>query len=209
MSYANAVKNDKGITRNNQNNNDNKDISKILGKFLDYFKSMFNQLIQQNSMVLNMLTMLISRKNNWIATWNANGIIQHKEELKIFLHDQLIDIMLISETHFTEKLFLKIPEYNLGRVTATVTKQKATMHFEICIVSSPRLLNKRQQCISRYGPCHRHSHWTKGNNAFRDMSRVTATVTKQKATMHFEISTVGRLLNKRLQKFNFSETVDT
>jgi hypothetical protein len=64
MSYANAVKNDKGITRNNQNNIDNEEINKILGKCLDDFKSMFNQLIQQNSMVLNMLTMLISRKNN-------------------------------------------------------------------------------------------------------------------------------------------------
>jgi hypothetical protein len=39
MSYANAVKNDKGITRHNQNNNDNEDISKILGKFLDDFKA--------------------------------------------------------------------------------------------------------------------------------------------------------------------------
>jgi hypothetical protein len=47
MSYANAVKNDKGITRNNQNNTDNEDISKILGKFLDDFKSMFNQLINK------------------------------------------------------------------------------------------------------------------------------------------------------------------
>jgi hypothetical protein len=48
-------------------NNDNKDISTILDKFLDDFKSMFNQLIQQHSMVLNMLTMLISRKNNYIS----------------------------------------------------------------------------------------------------------------------------------------------
>jgi hypothetical protein len=39
--------------------------------------------------------------------------MQHREEPKIFLHDQLIDIMLISETHFTDKSFLKIPDYNL------------------------------------------------------------------------------------------------
>jgi hypothetical protein len=31
-----------------------------------------------------------------IATWNANGIIQHREGLKILLHDQLIDIMFHS-----------------------------------------------------------------------------------------------------------------
>jgi hypothetical protein len=41
MSCANVVKNDKGITRNNQNNTDNEDISEILGKFLDDFKRMF------------------------------------------------------------------------------------------------------------------------------------------------------------------------
>jgi exonuclease III len=44
-----------------------------------------------------------------IALWNANGLIKCKEELTIFLQDQLIDIMLISETHFTDKSHLKIP----------------------------------------------------------------------------------------------------
>lgn len=38
--------------------------SLTLNKFLEEFKSMFSQLIQQNSMVLNMLTMLISKQNN-------------------------------------------------------------------------------------------------------------------------------------------------
>jgi hypothetical protein len=33
-------------------------------KFLGEFKVMFNQLIQQNNMVLNMLTMLINKLNN-------------------------------------------------------------------------------------------------------------------------------------------------
>jgi hypothetical protein len=35
-----------------------------LPNFLGEFKAMFNQLIQQNNMVLNMLTMLISKLNN-------------------------------------------------------------------------------------------------------------------------------------------------
>jgi exonuclease III len=48
-----------------------------------------------------------------IALWNANGIIKHKEELQVFLQNQLIDIMLISETHLTEKSYLKIPGYKL------------------------------------------------------------------------------------------------
>ena len=48
-----------------------------------------------------------------IALWNANGIIQHKEELQVFLQNQLIDIMLISETHLTYKSYLKILGYKI------------------------------------------------------------------------------------------------
>ncbi|OAD57925.1 RNA-directed DNA polymerase from mobile element jockey, partial [Eufriesea mexicana] len=44
---------------------------------------------------------------------NANGLAQHKEELKIFLSTNLIDILLVSETHFTEKTYFKIPQYRL------------------------------------------------------------------------------------------------
>ena len=46
-----------------------------------------------------------------LAVWNANGIINHKEELQFFLQDQLIDVMLISESHLTDKSYLKIPGY--------------------------------------------------------------------------------------------------
>jgi exonuclease III len=48
-----------------------------------------------------------------IAQWNANGLQQHKEELTVFLKQNLIDIMLISETHFTTKTYFYIPGYRL------------------------------------------------------------------------------------------------
>ena len=47
-----------------------------------------------------------------IALWNANGLAQHKSELELFLKQQQIDVMLISETHFTDKNYLKIHGYN-------------------------------------------------------------------------------------------------
>ena len=47
-----------------------------------------------------------------IALWNANGLAQHKFELELFLKQQQIDAMLISETHFTDKNYLKIHGYN-------------------------------------------------------------------------------------------------
>lgn len=48
-----------------------------------------------------------------IGIWNANGLIQRSLELKTFLIEHDIDIILISETHFTKKSYLKIPRYNI------------------------------------------------------------------------------------------------
>jgi exonuclease III len=48
-----------------------------------------------------------------LAVWNANGLSQHAEELQTFLNCRHIDIMLISETHFTHKSYLRIPHYTI------------------------------------------------------------------------------------------------
>jgi hypothetical protein len=47
-----------------------------------------------------------------IALWNANGLLQHKDEIKIFLDHNAIDILLVSETHFTDRSYFRIPHYN-------------------------------------------------------------------------------------------------
>jgi exonuclease III len=44
-----------------------------------------------------------------LALWNANGLHQHAEKLKTFISLRNIDIMLISETHFTDKNYLRLP----------------------------------------------------------------------------------------------------
>lgn len=48
-----------------------------------------------------------------IAQWNANGLLKHKEEIKIFLETNFIDVLLISETHFTNRSYFNIPKYKL------------------------------------------------------------------------------------------------
>jgi exonuclease III len=48
-----------------------------------------------------------------IAQWNANGLLNHREKIKIFLDINATDILLINETHFTNKIYLSIPKYNL------------------------------------------------------------------------------------------------
>ena len=48
-----------------------------------------------------------------IAQWNANGLQTHKDEVKLFLNENQIDVLLISETHFTSKNHFTIPGYDL------------------------------------------------------------------------------------------------
>jgi len=38
-----------------------------------------------------------------IATWNANGLAKHTQEIKTFIFNQNIDILLVSETHSINK----------------------------------------------------------------------------------------------------------
>lgn len=47
-----------------------------------------------------------------IITWNANGLIQRAHELEIFLRTNNVDIALISETHFTNKNYIRIKGYS-------------------------------------------------------------------------------------------------
>lgn len=46
-----------------------------------------------------------------IATWNADGLVNRRLELINFLNIHNIDIMLISETHFTHRTFFNVPNY--------------------------------------------------------------------------------------------------
>jgi hypothetical protein len=47
------------------------------------------------------------------ALWNAKGLHQHAEELKTFFSLRNTDIMLISETHFTDKSYFRLPNYTV------------------------------------------------------------------------------------------------
>ena len=48
-----------------------------------------------------------------IAVWNANGMNQYIHEIKAFIADQNIDIMLISKTQLTDKNYVCIPNYTI------------------------------------------------------------------------------------------------
>jgi exonuclease III len=48
-----------------------------------------------------------------LALWNASGLTQHTEELQTFISLHNTDVMLISETRFTEKSYLEFPKYTM------------------------------------------------------------------------------------------------
>jgi hypothetical protein len=47
-----------------------------------------------------------------IGLWNVNGLAQRSQEVEVLLHFNKLDILLITETHFTNKNYFKIKGYN-------------------------------------------------------------------------------------------------
>lgn len=63
-----------------------------------------------------------------ISLRNANGPKQHSSDLKAFIINHNIEVISISETHFTNRTFFRLPKYialpdhNVYRGTAMVIK---------------------------------------------------------------------------------------
>lgn len=109
-----------------------------------------------------------------IATWNANGLKQHVSEVEYFLHDQKINIFLISETHFTDQSCVRIRGYkmydcthpsNKARGGASVVIRENIKHFEepkFCKeyiqAATVRIQTKKLQCAvsAVYSPPRHH-----------------------------------------------------
>lgn len=52
-----------------------------------------------------------------IMEWNANGLLQHQQELQAVLDIEKIDICLISETHFTNESYIRFKGYKVYHTT--------------------------------------------------------------------------------------------
>jgi len=48
-----------------------------------------------------------------VAQWNANGLHQHIDEVKLFIKHNYINVLLISEKHCTGRTYCSIPHYNI------------------------------------------------------------------------------------------------
>lgn len=46
-----------------------------------------------------------------LALWNANGLTQHIHEITAFIKEHKLDIVLVSETHFTSRSYFNIKRH--------------------------------------------------------------------------------------------------
>ncbi|CAH2086980.1 unnamed protein product [Euphydryas editha] len=67
-----------------------------------------------------------------IALWNANGLSQHVLEVETFLKINKIAILLVSETHFTNKNYLRINNYKFYQ----------TMHLDCTTLGGSAIIIK-------------------------------------------------------------------
>ena len=59
-----------------------------------------------------------------ISVWNANGLCKHAQEIPPFIQIFDIDILLVSETRFTYRSYMKVPNY-----TRDLQKVSALLYF--------------------------------------------------------------------------------
>jgi len=45
--------------------------------------------------------------------WNANGLLQHQQELQAVLDTEKVDVCVVSETHFTKRSYIKFRGYKV------------------------------------------------------------------------------------------------
>lgn len=62
-----------------------------------------------------------------LALWNANGLSQHRLEVQSFLIHNNIDVLLISETHFTNGNNFKINDYTCYNTNHPTVKHVAVL----------------------------------------------------------------------------------
>lgn len=79
-----------------------------------------------------------------ISAWNANGLSHHIDELKIFIQTFEIDILLVSETHFTNRSYIKISQYKIYHINHP-DKTVCATHRDTVIIIRKKLNTAKEQ----------------------------------------------------------------
>ena len=69
-----------------------------------------------------------------IMPWNANGLLQHKENLTVTRVDQKIDVCLKTETHFTRESYIRQRGFDVYRA----------MHLNNCVRGGSVVIIKKE-----------------------------------------------------------------
>lgn len=80
-----------------------------------------------------------------ICFWNANGVNQHKSEIFNFLSNNNIDVLLLSETHLTNKYNFNIPRYTFHKTNHPDGKA----HGGTGILIKSRIKHHSLECFSQ------------------------------------------------------------
>jgi exonuclease III len=48
-----------------------------------------------------------------IMAWNANGLLQHQQELQAVFDTERVDVCLVSEKHFSKEFYIKFRVYKV------------------------------------------------------------------------------------------------
>ena len=75
-----------------------------------------------------------------IALWNANGLIKRRHEIEMIIHKEKIDILLVTETHFTNNNYFSIAGYKCfstmhpdgtAHAGTAILIKKSLQHYEM------------------------------------------------------------------------------
>lgn len=129
------------FNRQQQTNVNNPSLVDILSVLTNITKSLDNvtfrlDILESNQSKSNKKN---QNKKKRIA-WNANGLVQRKQELEDLLYNENIDIALVSEIHFTPRTVLKIRNYSIyttlhpsdkARGGTAIIIKESIKHFEL------------------------------------------------------------------------------
>lgn len=129
------------------------------------------------------------RKHLRITYWNARGVHNKKDELKVFMKEQDIDVMLIGETFLKPHASFKIENYVTYRNDSKIKQggtailvKKNTSHTPLPEIDTEAIENTAIQIHTKNGPLNIFSTYIAPNSTLQEAD-IQKTFHNQTATI--------------------------
>lgn len=118
-SYSQAVQEKVDNISNSSQVQQKVPIDTILQQILEKINKLDERisLMEQRLQGANLSTKMAATEQLRIMEWNANGLLQHRQELQTVLDIEKINVCFITETHFTKESFIKFRGYKIYHIT--------------------------------------------------------------------------------------------